>query len=287
MVVRSKFTKIALGVILAGGTLGLSGCGDLVNGANLKVTIEYKPSKPEGEATAAATTPGATTEATAAEGVGTLRGKVEYSGSISQTPMFTKGADIKDAAVCSAVDVPDETVQGRDGGLANVFIYLKKAPKNVPTAPDTPLIFDQKHCTFKPHAMSMRTGQIVKVLNSDGVAHNTHTYGVKTTSFNSIVPPNDAVGANLIYKQAELEPISVGCDIHPWMKAFHLPIDHPFIALSSEDGTFEIKDLPAGKHEFKVWHEAGKLLEKALVVTVKPGDNDPLTIKVSPSQLGR
>ena len=98
--------------------------------------------------------------------------------------------------------------------------------------------------------------------------------------------PNDTVGATLIYKQAEQEPISVVCDIHAWMRAYHLPIDHPFAALSAADGTFEIKDLPAGKHEFKVWHEAGGLLEKSLVVMVKPGDNE-LTIKVSPSQLGK
>ena len=109
---------------------------------------------------------------------------------------------------------------------------------------------------------------------------------MKTTSFNSIVNPNDNVGARLVYKLAEQEPISVVCDIHAWMRAYHLPIDHPFAAVSGEDGTFEIKDLPAGKHEFKIWHEAGGMLEKAFVVTVKPGDNE-LTFKVTPSQLGK
>ena len=288
MVNRMKISRVALGLSLVVGLYAASGCGELVSGANLKPTVKYKPSKPEGEAAGAVAAAGTTTEAASTEGVGTLRGKVEFTGSFTTLPpLYVKGADVKDAAVCSAVEAPDQTILIKDGGLANVFIYLRKAPKAASTAPDTNLIFDQKNCTFKPHAMSMRVGQTVKVLNNDAVAHNTHTYGIKTTPFNQIVPPNDTVGADLVYRQSELEPISVGCDIHPWMKAYHLPIDHPFVALSGEDGTFEIKDLPAGKHEFKVWHEAGKLLEKSLVVTVKPGENELLTIKVSPSQLGR
>jgi plastocyanin len=220
--------------------------------------------------------------------VGTLKGKVEVSGNISPLPaLYAKGANIKDAAVCAVADIPDESVQVKDGGLANVFIYLKKAPK-VAGEPikDASLVFDQKNCVFKPHAMVVRVGQTVRVLNNDPLAHNTHTNGKKTAIFNSIVQPNETQGVALVYKLAEQEPISVVCDIHPWMRAYHLPIDHPFVALSGEDGTFEIKDIPAGKHEFKVWHETGGLLEKGLVVTVKPGDND-LSIKVSPSQLGK
>ena len=70
------------------------------------------------------------------------------------------------------------------------------------------------------------------------------------------------------------------------MTAYHLPLDHPFAAVSAADGSFEIKDLPAGKHEFKVWHEAGKMVEKAFQVTIKPGDN-AVTINVPASKLGQ
>jgi hypothetical protein len=126
----------------------------------------------------------------------------------------------------------------------------------------------------------------VNVLNDDAAAHNTHTYPKKNSPFNSVVQPNDRVGVPLKYTQAEKEPLSVVCDIHPWMSAYHLPLDHSFAAVSAADGTFTIKDLPAGKHEFKVWHEVGKMLEKSLVVTIKPGDNE-VTIKVAASKLGK
>ena len=47
----------------------------------------------------------------------------------------------------------------------------------------------------------------------------------------------------------------VVCNIHPWMKAYILSLDHPYMAVTGEDGTFEIKNMPAGQHEFQFWHE--------------------------------
>lgn len=279
--------RVLAGLMVCSLVITTVGC-ELNSGANLKAAVRFKPSQ-TGDPAAEAETPTETAaEVVATDGVGTLKGKVEYSGAFTPLPpLYGQGADVKDAAVCAAVAAPNETIVVKDGGLANVFIYLRKAPKAGESVAAGDVIFDQKSCVFKPHALVVPVGKTVRVLNSDSVAHNTHTNGKKTTSFNSIVKPNDTVGVQLIYKQAEQEPISVVCDIHSWMRAYHLPIDHPFATVSAEDGTFEIKDLPAGKHEFKVWHEAGGLLEKALVVTIKPGDNDPLTIKVSPSQLGK
>ena len=277
-------------VVLAGLALGsASGCGKLVSGANTVPTVKYRPdtveavASSEGPAASSTETPAAT-----AGGVGTLKGKVVFDGSFSApAPLFAKGAATKDPTVCGAEAIPDERVVVTDGNLANVFVYLEKAPKGVKPADATDtVVFDQKTCIFLPHAMVVRTKQLVTVLNDDGAAHNTHTYPKKSSPFNSVVQPNDRKGVPLKYDQAEKEPLSVGCDIHPWMQAYHLPLDHSFAAVSKTDGTFEIKDLPAGKHEFKVWHEVGKMLEKSLVVEIKPGDNE-ITIKVAASKLAK
>ena len=267
------------------------GCsGPLVSGANSPTTVTYRPASKEAVAGSADTTTAIATgdAAPAVGGVGSLKGRVEFVGEfVPLAPLFAKGGAAKDPSVCGAEVIPNESILVKNGGLANAFIYLDKIPKGavVPPAGD-PVVFDQKVCIFTPHAMVMRVKQAVKVLNADGAAHNTHTYPKKNTAFNSVVQPNDRGGVDLVYGQAEKEPFQVGCDIHSWMTAYHLPLDHPFAAISAADGTFEIKDLPAGKHEFKVWHEAGKMVEKALVVTIKPGDNE-VTIKVPASKLGK
>jgi hypothetical protein len=51
-------------------------------------------------------------------------------------------------------------------------------------------------------------------------------------------------------------PLPVDCNIHPFMHGYVLVQDHPYMIASAEDGTFEIKNIPAGKHEFQFWHEA-------------------------------
>lgn len=284
-VVRVGFATAGAALLLVSG----SGCGELASGANSVTTVKYRPASKEGAAEAAAVAATGATDAAPGEGgVGTLKGRVVYVGDYSPLPpLFAKGGATKDSSVCGAESIPNESILVKDGGLANAFIYLDKIPKGavIPEVGD-PIVFDQKVCVFTPHAMVVRVKQTMKILNADGAAHNTHTYPKKNTAFNSVVQPNDRNGVDLIYGQAEKEPFTVGCDIHSWMTAYHLPLDHPFGAVSAADGTFEIKDLPAGKHEFKVWHEAGKMVEKALVVTIKPGDNE-VTINVPASKLGK
>ena len=63
-------------------------------------------------------------------------------------------------------------------------------------------------------------------------------------------------------------PVTVQCDIHPWEKAYWLVVDHPFAAKTEANGSFEIKNVPFGRHVFRVWHERIGYVEKELEITV-------------------
>jgi len=62
----------------------------------------------------------------------------------------------------------------------------------------------------------------------------------------------------------------VGCDVHPWMRSYIAVLNHPFFAVTKEDGTYEIKGLPPGEYEIEAWHE--KLKNQTQKVTVKDGE---------------
>ncbi|MFN8854847.1 MAG: carboxypeptidase-like regulatory domain-containing protein, partial [Planctomycetaceae bacterium] len=64
----------------------------------------------------------------------------------------------------------------------------------------------------------------------------------------------------------------------------HLILDHPFMAVSDANGKFEIEGLPAGKHEFTVWHEKKGYLDKKLVVEVKAGESKSVDLKYGAKQ---
>jgi plastocyanin len=229
-----------------------------------------------------------------AEDWGTVTGQIVVTGEIPEPVLLhPKGAPIKDAAVCAASDTfKDDLVINPDSkGLANVFVYLAKAPKSIhpdlkKPAPAT-VVFDQKGCMFTPHAMVVVSGQKVEVISSDAIAHNTHTYPLKNQAMNVLIAPNTVVGKGQVvdYKIGESLPTKVTCDFHPWMMAYWMVVDHPYAVVTDKDGKFSIPNLPVGEHEFRVWHERVGYLDRKYKVVVKAGDNALKPMEVSTDKL--
>jgi len=277
-------------LLVLGFLASIAGCSGYEGGAYVVPKVSFVPAEASG---ATADSAGEVADpATEVAASGTFTGKVVLVGGGSALPpLISKGADVKDKEVCAAVDVPDERlVLGEGMGVANVFIYLAKAPKNGKPleTPEEPFFFDQKNCRFLPHCVVIPTGQTVKVLSDDPIAHNTHTYPNKNQGVNSGVAPGDREGKlEFVYRKAEAQPLSVKCDYHTWMTAYHLPIDHPYAAVTDADGTFTIADLPSGKHSFVVWHEAvdGNFVERKLVVDIQPGASTDMQIELPVAKL--
>ena len=179
---RTTFFSIGLPslLLLGVGVFAVTGCvdGDST-GAKSEVTVSFKSG-------------GGTDDddevVTIERGApGLLAGRFTIDGSFSTLPpQIPKGTSGKDPEFCGKeLDIPDERLIVQDGGVANVVIYMDKVAKDLrePNGPTEPVVFDQKNCTFFPHVLLVRTGQPVHVWNSDGAAHNTHTYPGKNTGF--------------------------------------------------------------------------------------------------------
>ncbi len=229
---------------------------------------------------------------------GTLKGKFVFDGK----PPTPKAINVTKEPACEAHNLVDESVVvGDDGGLANVVVYLylgrgKKVsavhPDYEKTAGDK-VVLSNENCRFEPHVALLRTSQTLEIKNADAFGHNTKLSGFNNSGFNKIV----AAGTSQDEKLTKVEsgPIKFSCNIHPWMNGYVLVRDNPYMAVSAEDGTFEIKNLPVGKHEFQFWQESagrlkgvkfdgGKASSKGRAkIEIKPGDNDIGEIKVSKS----
>jgi hypothetical protein len=266
-----KFLSYSL-IVMFVGLMPLVGCADKGAATKTKVVIKPKNSTESAEKQVA-TADGTKDAGPAAAGFGTFKGRVVMQGTPPQLDLLIrKGANIKDASVCAAQNLPNEKlVVGPDGGVANVFIYLQNAPAGAKSiAPPTdPAVLDQKGCHFIPHAMFVQVDRPLQIISGDEVAHNTHIKPVRGTQFNQIIKKGDRVGVTTKFSTYEDQPIPVNCDFHAWMFAWQLPLEHPFAAVTNEKGEFEIPNLPAGTHKFKVWHEGSKFLERSLPVTIK------------------
>ena len=217
-------------------------------------------------------------------GYGTLTGRVVLQGNMPSIPSNLPGGDLKDAEVCIRPEIPNETllVDNATNGIQNVFVFLARKPPGTPAEladpPETSIMFDQKVCTFLPHALVLRAGQEMLILNSDAVIHNTHTKPQSNGEFNQGIGSNEADGIPVVYARPERMPVRVVCDFHPWMLAWHLPLDHPYGAVTTEDGSFTIPDIPAGSHSFTIYHEGRKLID--LPVTITPDQTETVEIPI-------
>jgi hypothetical protein len=103
----------------------------------------------------------------------------------------------------------------------------------------------------------MREGQVLVAKNSSPIQHNVHWSGinqVKNPGGNSIVPAGGSLKIDNL--KADKMPLNIKCDIHPWMNARVGVFDHPYFAVTDENGNFEIKLAPAGEYRLKVYHDA-------------------------------
>jgi hypothetical protein len=224
---------------------------------------------------------------------GSVTGQFLLDGEIPKLPPLVEKGNTKvnDPAICAAADVPDDSlvVDPRTKGIANIFVYLPKAAKVHPRLQESQkkeVVFDQKGCRFIPHALVVRTDQVVRVKSGDNCTHNTKTNPTRNQAVNFPLQANDRTGAEVKNKAPERYPIEVQCNVHNWMTARWLILDHPYGTVSDEQGKFTIADLPAGEHELIVWHERVGMIEKKYKVTVDGGKTkDVGTIPVPATRL--
>ena len=220
-------------------------------------------------------------QAPAADETGTLKGRIVFDGVAPELPpKVAKGANVKDAAVCAVKAIPNHAleVDRESKGVKNVFVYLERAPRKLPAGydevPTEPLVFDQKGCEFIPHALFVRAGRPVLLKSQDAAAHNVRFGGIRNRGINVVVPAGSTEGIEVDVTKQEPVPLPVACDFHPWMQGIWFVAEHPYVAVTGADGSFEIEGLPPGPHSFRVWHESAGFLDRGLRVSVKAGETE-------------
>jgi plastocyanin len=206
-----------------------------------------------GEPAPAANTPAPGAQRVDASKAGGVTGRVSYEGAVPQNPAVKLDSDPACAREHPAGLVL-ESVIVNDGGLENVFVYVKDGLGNYHfDTPAEPVTLDQKGCRYTPHVFGLQTGQPLEIANSDQTLHTVHAMADVNQEFN-LSHPLQGIRHTKTFTAPEVM-VHFKCNVHSWMNAYAGVLNHPYFAVTASGGSFELKNLPAGTYTVEAWHE--------------------------------
>ena len=150
-------------------------------------------------------------------GSGAIAGKVSFSGTAPPRRTANLSADPKCAALHKG-GLKSQPVKVKNGGLADVLVYVKSGIGASYSAPAEPLLLNQIGCVYDPSMAVVMVAQPLRIRNSDDTLHNIHPRPTVNKEFN-IGQPRKGMEATRSFEKPELM-IPTSCDVHPWMRAY-------------------------------------------------------------------
>ena len=209
---------------------------------------------------------------------GSLEGRVTFAGDIPPTKSLEdrvrshRDAGLILKAPRAFLTDPVWRIDPSSRGVSNVVVFLKRpANMKLPIHPDDKtrketIAIDCPFAVFVPHVIASypswfdgdsrgTTGQSLVVKNSSELDQLISIVGKQTRS-GVTLPKGNKLGKEVLLQAQEL-PITIQSDVYPWMNAYIWVFDHPYIALTKEDGKFKIPRIPTGiKIQIMAWHES-------------------------------
>lgn len=220
---------------------------------------------------AALTLPAQAYEEAAVENGGSITGTIAYQGGVPMRKIITT----KDQDVCGGIREEPEIIVDAAKGVKDAVVYLAEVDKGKAwPAPSGPPKLNNEKCIFEPHVQVIPAGKLT-VVNSDPVLHNTHGFYGKRTVFNMALPNQ---GQEIETELDRPGTVRVECDAHGWMLGWVYVVDNPYYAVTGDDGSFTIGDVPPGDYTLVATHEFTGPME--IPVTVKAGEAATVPIEL-------
>jgi plastocyanin len=177
-----------------------------------------------------------------------------------------------DQQVCGA-ELPDGSViTDAAGHLANVVVSLVGVKARAPARQISVL---NEKCAFVPRVQVVAGKATVRTSSRDPVLHTTVVQqGDGRQLFNVALP---VPGLEIAKPLAGTGPFRVGCSTHQWMRGWIVVTDD-VAAVTGRDGRVDLPDVPPGRYQLRVWHEALKAPDQT--VTAVAGQPVVVTIEM-------
>lgn len=197
------------------------------------------------------------------DGWGSIRGRVVFAGEPIPEPETVQAVknhhDQKHCLSKGPLLSEDCVINKKNRGVRWVIVWLQtedgRAPPIHPSLKQVPkekVVVDQPCCMFTPHAVVVRKGQELLVKNSAPIPHSIKWISPLNPGGNLMI----AGGGDYTIKTLNPDrlPVKLECALHSWMGGYVKVVDHPYAAITDEDGKFEMKLAPAGEYRLVMHH---------------------------------
>lgn len=173
------------------------------------------------------------------------------------------------ASAASAGTIQGKVICRGVRDCTGALVYIEKISGRT-FAPKADAVMDQLNLRFVPHVLSVVVGTKVAFPNSDDVRHNVFSPS-PAKRFNLGTYPRGTTKYLVFDKPGVVDLL---CNVHAEMSAYVVVIESPYVAQVAPNGTYALKDVPAGKYVILAWRE--ELKEQRREVTV--GEGESLTL---------
>ncbi len=156
-------------------------------------------------------------------------------------------------ALCGAANSAELAVTVTDAGgepIQHAVVYAQPlASGGLPAPAHTPIVIDQIDKEYVPYVTAVQVGASVSFPNRDQIRHHVYSFSEAKTFE---IPLYEGTPAEpIVFDRAGA--VTLGCNIHDWMKAYVFVIESPFFAVTEAEGDATL-ELPTGEYAVEVWH---------------------------------
>jgi hypothetical protein len=213
-----------------------------------------------------------------------LRGTVTFQGTAPEPKEFELRR-YPDQVFCGALSDGDghrflkEVNVGQGSGLKDVVVVVEGVQSGKPFT-FTNAQVEANVCQFLPFVTVVSDKRQLTVTNRDPVSHDVQGYAYDQDGVDIVLhrPSLKATGTtNIVHLVKGRKVFTMQCGTHPYMQNWGYAIDNPYYAVTDQDGTFSIGELPPGTYNVKAWHPILGVQEREL--TVEPNDTATLDVR--------
>lgn len=186
---------------------------------------------------------------------GVIAGNVRWQGDVPELETFEARTHRDE---CGASQ-PSRALRVSDsGGVADVVVSIDARSGAALEAPSEPVVIDNVGCRFEPHVSAVGVGWTLVLRNSDSVLHNVHGYADDDSVIDVGLPERGSDARRQLDEPGVVRLVDDAG--HTWQQAWIHAFEHPYYAVSGDDGRFRIEDVPPGQYTLRLWHEGWRVV---------------------------